>query len=83
MNLNRSYGVILTLRMVRRVCIIARVIIIIIIACRGFEAPRMPLVVAIPQWWGWSPHFENYEGEKIEKYSHEIEVKKIQFEKQN
>ena len=43
----------------------------------------MPLVVvAIPQWWGWSPYFENYDGEKIEKYSHEIDGKKIQFEKQ-
>ena len=27
----------------------------------------MPLVVAIPQWWGWSPYFENYDGEKKEK----------------
>ena len=26
--------------------------------------------------WGWSPYFENYDGEKIEKYSHEIEGKK-------
>ena len=36
----------------------------------------MPLVVAIPQSWGWSPYFENYDGEKIEKCSHEIEGKK-------
>ena len=31
---------------------------------------------------GMSPYFENSDGEKIEKYSHEIEGKKIQFEKQ-
>ena len=36
----------------------------------------MPLVVAVPQWWGWFPYFGNDDGEKIEKYSHEIEGKK-------
>ena len=36
----------------------------------------MPLVVAIAEWWGWFPYFGNDDGEKIEKYSYEIEVKK-------